>query len=382
MVPPPLAAAAVVNAAAGTLFSWSVLLPALETDFSAGSRAVASTFSTAIVVFALAVVVAGRVVDRYGPRRTSAAAGVLSGAGLTVTALAQHLVVLHLGYGVLFGAGSGLAYSSVVTWASTRTRGGPATAVGVVVAAYAAGPVVAGPVAGLGTSVWGWRLTVLLGAAAVTAVTVLASRRLPDGVAARRAPGGPSRRSDRPALTALWLLFLAGTLPGLFAFTYAADLATERGLPPHLGGLAVASMGIGNLVGRLLAGALADRVGLRWALRADVVLLGIALAALAWLPGRPALLVALPAVAVQYGALSSLLPTAVRRVCDPSRFGRAYGLVFSSWGLAGVLAPALRDPAGTSAAALASWLPLLAAVVVGLVAYERRLAPRGADGRR
>jgi len=374
---PPLAAAAVINAAAGTLFSWSVLLPALATDFSAGSRLVASTFSTAIAAFALAVVAAGRAVDRYGPRRTSAAAGVLSGAGLTVTALAQHLVVLHVGYGLLFGAGSGLAYSSVVTWTSTRTgsSSGSATSVGVVVAAYAAGPIVAGPVAGLGTSAWGWRPTVLVGAATVTTVTVLASRLLPDGVAARRAPGEPTRDSDRPALTALWLLFLAGTMPGLFAFTYAASLATDRGLPPHLGGLAVAAMGSGNLVGRLLAGALADRVGLRWALRADLALLGIALAALAWLPGRAAVLLALPAVAVQYGALSSLLPTAVRRVCEPSHFGNAYGLVFSSWGLAGVLAPALRDP-GTSAAALNSWLPLAAAVLVGLVAYERRLAPR------
>jgi OFA family oxalate/formate antiporter-like MFS transporter len=377
VVLPPLAAAAVINAAAGTLFSWSVLLPALATDFSASSRVVASTFSTAIAVFAVAVVAAGPAVDRYGPHRTAAAAGVLCGAGLTVTALAQHLVVLHVGYGLLFGAGSALAYLSVVTWASTRTGGGPVTSVGVVLAAYAAGPVLAGPVAGQGMSAWGWRPTVLLGAGTVTATIVLASRLLPDAIAVTDAePGTPGVR-DRPALAALWLLFLAGTAPGLFAFTYAASLATDRGLPPHFGGLAVAAMGSGNLVGRLLAGALTDRVGLRWALRADLALLGVGLAALAWLPGRAAVLLALPAVAVQYGALSTLLPTAVRRVCEPSRFGSAYGLVFSSWGLAGVLAPVLRDPAGTSAAALGSWLPLTAAVLVGLVAYERRLAKRG-----
>lgn len=354
-----------------------MLVPDLASDFATSSRVVASVFSTALALFALAVVAAGRVVDSYGPRRTSTVAGVLSGSGLTITALAQDLVVLHVGFGLLFGVGSGLAYSSVVTWASTRTDAG-STSVGVVVAAYAAGPIVAGPVGGLSTAQWGWRVTVLLGAATVTTVMLLGSRLLPGPVAVveprTSGTGGPA--SDGRALAALWVLFLSATAPGLFAFAYAADLATERGLAPRLGGLAVASMGFGNLVGRLLAGTLADRVGLRWALRADLGVLAVALVGLAALPGRAAVVLALPLLALQYGALSSLLPTAVRRVCDPARFGSAYGLVFSAWGLAGLLAPTLEDPAGAYAAALRSWVPLTAAALLGLGAYERRLALR------
>lgn len=371
----PLAAAVAVNAAAGTLFSWSVLLPELASDFPTSERVLVTPFSTAVAVFAISVVAAGRAVDRFGARRTSAVAGALSGVGLSVTALAQHLVTLHVGFGLLFGAGSGLAYSSVVTWASTHDDPGAKRSVGVVVAAYAAGPVIAGPVGGLSSTQWGWRTTLLLGASVVATVTVLASRMLPDAAVGARANAEPTvHRTEPSALTALWLLFLCGTVPGLFAFAYAADLAAERGLDPRLGGLAVASMGMGNLVGRLLTDPLIGRVGLRTALRTDLVLMSVGLVALASLSGEAAALFALVLLAVQYGALSALLPTAVRRVCDPSRFGRVYGLVFSSWGLAGVLAPRLHDPAAAQGTGLRSWVLLTVAAIVSLAAYDRLLA--------
>ena len=349
-----------------------MLLAALTRDFGTSGRVLAGPFSTAVACFALSVVAAGRAVDHYGPRRTSALAGVLSGTGLTVTALAQQLVLLHVGFGLLFGVGSGLAYSSVVTWASTRADAGAPGSVGLVVAAYAAGPVVAGPVVGLGAAAWGWRATVLLGAAVVTVVTVLASRMLPDApVGARSTPGPTARGTDLAASVALWLLFLSATAPGLFAFAYAAELAAQRELDQRLGGLAVASMGMGNLLGRLAADPLIARVGLRTALRIDVVLMGVALVALTSLSGQAAALLSLVLLALQYGALSALLPTAVRRVCDASRFGSTYGLVFSAWGLAGVLAPRLHDPAATDGAALGPWVVLTVSAIASLSMYER-----------
>ena len=344
----------------------------MTSDFDTSARVLAGPFSTAIATFAVSVVVAGRAVDHFGARRTSAVAGVLSGTGLTVTALAQHLVALHVGFGLLFGVGSGLAYSSAVTWASTRTGPGPTGSVGVVVAAYAAGPILAGPVAALSSAQMGWRPTVLLGGAVVATVTVLASRALPDAaVVARSTVEASAQATDRWAVTALWLLFLSATVPGLFAFAYAAELAAARGLDPRLVGLAVAATGTGNLLGRLVADPLVRRVGLRTALRADLVLALVALVALAHLSGETVALLALVLLAVQYGMLSALLPTAVRRVCDASRFGSVFGWVFSSWGLAGVLAPRLHDPAS---AGLRSGSLLAVTAVVGLAVYEHRPA--------
>lgn len=353
-----------------------MLLPGLQSELAARPEQLARVFSTAIVVFAVAVLGAGRAVDRHGPRRCVALAAASSGAGLAVTALAPGLLALHLGFGLLFGAGSGLAYSSVVTWASTRTGAHAGRSIGVVVAAYAAGPIAAAPLGAQTSAQWGWRVTAALGAIGVATVLVLASRLLPGAMSVRGDDGAPGMLlspSDRPALAALWVLFLAATAPGLFAFAYAADVVLEQGLAASTGGLVVALMGAGNLTGRLVAGPLAARLGLRRALRADLVLLVTALPVLAWLSGPVVVVLGLPLLGVQYGAVSSLLPAAVREVCAPGRFGTAYGKVFTSWGLAGVLAPAVRGPTGSYAAGFRWWLLAAATAAVALVAYERRL---------
>lgn len=66
----PLAAATAANGAAGTLFAWSVLLPAVESDLGVSRSTAGTVFSAALVVFAAAVLLGGRAVDRQGPQRS------------------------------------------------------------------------------------------------------------------------------------------------------------------------------------------------------------------------------------------------------------------------------------------------------------------------
>jgi MFS transporter, OFA family, oxalate/formate antiporter len=356
-----------------------VLLPDLQAELGVDSAALARVFSTSVGVFALAVLGAGRAVDHLGSARCAGTAGVLSGAGLALTAAASGPVMLHLGYGLLFGAGSGLAYSSVVTWATHR-RGTGAGPVSLVVAAYAAGPVAAAPLGTLTSALWGWRTSVLLASIGVTAVTVLSSRALA-GVAAvpSAGRGRPDSAEDRPALMALWLFFLCATAPGLLAFAYAGAMVVERDLASWLAGPVIASMGAGNVAGRLLAGPLADTLGLRAALHLGLALLAGVLLGLGWLPGPYVIALGLPLLALQYGAASSLLPHAVRRVSQAARFGTAYGWVFTSWGVAGLLAPRLHDPSVEYTTTFRWGLLAVAAAVLALALYERRAAKHRAS---
>jgi OFA family oxalate/formate antiporter-like MFS transporter len=103
----PIFAVVAANAAAGTLFAWSVLLAPLSSDLGVQTEDLSTIFSSALVAFALAVTVSGRVVDQFGPRRTTGLASFLSGLGLVVAGLGAHTLLLHVGIGVLFGFGSG-----------------------------------------------------------------------------------------------------------------------------------------------------------------------------------------------------------------------------------------------------------------------------------
>jgi MFS family permease len=98
-------------------------------------------------------------------------------------------------------------------------------------------------------------------------------------------------------------------------------------------------LNVGNFVGRLAVGPLSDRVGRRAALHGNSALLLIACVPLAAGATGLVALVALFLLGTQYGALSTLTPAATSDVVPSERFGTTYGLIFTGWGLAGLVAP-------------------------------------------
>ena len=145
-----------------------------------------------------------------------------------------------------------------------------------------------------------------------------------------RTPLRPSR-----LVVALWLIFGLGSAPALAAFAQAGELAGT----PSVVALAVPLLNIGNLVGRLVAGPLSDRVGRSAALHGNAALLVLACLPLAAGSRGPVALLALLLLGTQYGALSALTPAATSDAVPSERFGTIYGRVFTGWGLAGLLAP-------------------------------------------
>jgi MFS transporter, OFA family, oxalate/formate antiporter len=146
---------------------------------------------------------------------------------------------------------------------------------------------------------------------------------------------------DAPALAALWWFSLGALAPGLLPFANAVHVATERGVSPRGAGVAVALVAAANLAGRLCAASLVLSIRLFQALAPHLGALVLSLLAFARLPRAAAVVVGLSLLGVQYGLTSALLPTATQEVSRRSRFGTAYGRVISSWGVAGLLGPAL-----------------------------------------
>jgi MFS family permease len=377
----PLVSAAVVNAAAGTLFAWSVLLPALSGELAVPADELGIVFSTALVVFALAVLFGGRWVDLHGPRRAAAVAGVLCGGGLAVSALTESVLLLNAGFGVLFGFGSGLAYLSAVSWAATSGGGrGRAHAIALVVASYAAGPVVAAPFGTVAVDRWGWRLTLAVTAVVVSAVALTASRGLPGPVEPR--PGTPRAQredtiGDAVALSMLWLLFFGTAAPAVLAFAYGTQIATERGGSPGAAGVVVALMAGGNVAGRLLSSPLSLWLGVLRAMWLAQGALLAALATLVWVPAFEVAVLGLALLLLQYGLVSALLPAATREVSGEGRFGAAYGRVFCAFGAAAVVGPAvgalLHDVPDGYAGGFQACLVGAAVAVLALAVYQRRV---------
>jgi MFS transporter, OFA family, oxalate/formate antiporter len=332
-----VAGAVLLDLAVSPLFAWDVFTDSLRRDLAASDALLASVFSTGLVAFTAAVLIGGRVADSVAPRRLAllTAAGTVT--GLLGSATATSVGTMLLTFGVLVGGSTGLGYATAVRLAGTvPSRRG--LVVGLVVSAYAAGAAVLAPVAAALLMAVGRGRTFVLLAIGLGVVLALAAVLVPGGPANPHTPRERGRRTHhRPSrpVVALWLAFGLGCAPALAAFAQAGALVGT----PRTVALAVPLLNIGNLVGRLVAGPLSDVVGRSASLRGNSALLVLACLPLALGAQGPAALLALLLLGTQYGALSALAPLATSSAVPDERFGTTYGLVFTGWGAAGLMAP-------------------------------------------
>ncbi|MBO0688109.1 MAG: MFS transporter, partial [Candidatus Dormibacteraeota bacterium] len=171
------------------------------------------------------------------------------------------------------------------------------------------------------------------------------------------------RRLGRVEL-GLGAAFGLGSAPGLAAFAHAGDLLGT----PGAAALAVLLLSAGNFAGRLVAGPTSDRLGRPATLHTDAALLVGTAVGLLVSPSNAVQLVLLPALGLQYGALSVLVPAALGDAVPAARFGASYGVVFSGWGIAGLAAPVAAAAVSASVGWRATFLAFGAAGVLAWLA--------------
>jgi len=142
------AAGVVMQLALGAVYAWSVFRTPLVQAFKWSISEVTLTFTIAIFTLGVAAFVGGLWMRAKGPRIVGITGGVLYGLGVFLANFANHgLWVLYLTYGLIGGAGIGLAYivpiATLVRWFPDR-RG---FITGVAVAGFGAGALVTAPIA-------------------------------------------------------------------------------------------------------------------------------------------------------------------------------------------------------------------------------------------
>jgi MFS family permease len=103
----------------------------------------------------------------------------------------------------------------------------------------------------------------------------------------------------------------------------------------------VALMAVGNAGGRIVAGMLSDKIGRMRTLCGMLMLQGLIIASLLFIGESQAflLVVAATLIGFNYGTNLSLFPSATKDFFGLKNFGTNYGLVFSAWGIGGLVFP-------------------------------------------
>lgn len=102
----------VINVCLGSIYSWSVFRLPLQTLWSIDATASLLPFIFFLAFFALPMPFAGGPLDRYGPRRLTMLGGITVGVLWILACQAPNIAVLTLAYGIIGGAGVGIAYNA------------------------------------------------------------------------------------------------------------------------------------------------------------------------------------------------------------------------------------------------------------------------------
>jgi MFS transporter, OFA family, oxalate/formate antiporter len=350
-----------INLALGILYTWSVIKQFVPEAWGWTETDKSIPYSVALLAFAFATIPAGRLQDTIGPRTVAAVGGVMVAAGMVLASFFSVPLAWLLFFGVLTGAGIGFGYASAtppaVKWFNKKTTG---LIAGIVVAGFGLASVYAAPTAQwLGTSYGLQRMVLIFGIAFLVVVVGLAQLLKPPpagyvapgeapapttaaGIAAAAAADyGPGEMLRTPQFYLLWAMYAVGAGVGLMVISQMAKIATDAGLA--LGFVLVVLLAIGNGAGRILAGMLSDRIGrtntmlLVFVLQAILILLLTltvkdSIFASVFVLGLMAAL-----IGGNYGANLSVFPAVTRDWFGTKNFGVNYGLVFSSWGVGGLV---------------------------------------------
>lgn len=353
----PVVGGVCMNLALGALYAWSVFVLPLEREFGWSRAETSWTFTIAIVTFAASFILAGRIQDLRGPRICAAIGGTLVGVGFVLSSFTTSLLYLYVIFGVIVGLGNGFGYATPVPVASKWFPDKRGLVVGLMVGGYGAGSAIFGPAATSLIGSVGWRLTFQILGVLFFAMGMIGAWLLRNPPAGYRPPGWvPARsgavaqRSTRdystaemlrtPTFYALWIAYCLGATAGLMIISQLVPFARAAGLSAVAATFAITIGAVGNAGGRILSGWLSDSLGRLTTLRVMVLMSAVAMPV--WFAQREQLLLFyLLAVVVYwcYGTQLSVFASTTADFYGTRHLGMNYGLLFSAWGVAGIIGP-------------------------------------------
>jgi MFS family permease len=345
-----------LGVAFGLMFSFSVFLVPLLEEFKWSRGLAAGAFSLSAVVQGLLSPAVGTLVDRLGPRRVILVGAVVLGLSSLLASQITSLWHLYLTTGVLTAVGvcaaGWIATAALLAqWFASRQ----ATMMGLAFSGMGVGVLAVGPLAQWLISTHGWRsaylvlgIGTLVFLVPLVGIGVREAPRAPTSAAAResRAPGaGGVRVRAALATRGFWALFFAYLCTPLAVFTivtHQVAFAVDHGFPRMFVASIFGLTGFMSIVGRIVFGYAADRIGraLSATISYGCTAIGtLALLSIEYSPNAMALYVYALLFGLGFGARGPIITAIAAQLFPGRRFGAIYGYLSVGNGLGGAVGP-------------------------------------------
>ena len=265
---------------AGLVYAWSVLSTPIAAEFTGWTKAQLSlTFTLVMILFCIGSLLCGLLAGKLSAKNAVRVSAVLFLAGFFIASRCQSPITLYLGFGLLCGLASGLAYNGVMSTMVKWFPDKPGLISGVLLMGFGGSSFLIGKLyqawtpAGIG----GWRTSfVVLGIICCVVLAVCsfffvapgADFTVPAGkggraVAAPREDIKPAVMLKRPAFWLYYVWAIAVSAAGLALISQASGVVWEASADQTAASVAtiVGLISICNAVGRVLFGGMYDKFG-------------------------------------------------------------------------------------------------------------------------
>ena len=352
----------------GAIYAWGAFTGALqdpEGPFKYTASQTSWIFSAGLASFAIVMILAGRLQDKYGPRIIAVIGGLILGAGYIAASFTGTSFMLMLIFiGIVGGAGIGMGYvcpiAACVKWFPDMKG----LITGLAVAGFGAGAFIfvklAGSWMGLIAS-QGVNGTFLI-FGIIFAVSVVLGALLLSNPPAGWKPAGwnPPVNTDGSAkaevanLTQgqtiktvqfwmIWLAFVFSAGCGLMVIKCLKNFGVlEGGLSAAAAGSALGLLALFNGLGRVVWGTISQKLSAKY----SVVLMCLMQAGMMFfllgMGSKPSTLaIAACWIGFNFGGNFALFPLLTLENFGPKNLGANYGAVFTSYGVGGILGPVM-----------------------------------------
>ncbi|MBI2974484.1 MAG: OFA family MFS transporter, partial [Deltaproteobacteria bacterium] len=326
---------------------------------------------------AIAMIFAGRIQDKTGPRVVATVGGIVLGAGLILASLTQKMGGLSwfvATFSVIGGIGVGITYvcpiSACVKWFPDK-RG---LITGLAVAGFGAGGLVFAPIAKslieshnvmhtmltLGII---FLVTIIIGA---QFLSVPPADWKPENWQAKAIAAAPQKKDytwremlATPQFYLLWLAYFAGCTAGLMIIMNASTIwqsfaANQKIVGSVLdstvfdtiktaGATSVSLIAIFNAIGRIAWGKISDSMGSR--IKTLIIMFAICSASMLFLnrlTTYPLFIIGTGLIGFCFGGFLALYPAVTADFYGTKNVGANYGIMFTAYGAGGLLGPWLQ----------------------------------------
>ena len=329
----------------GTIYTWSLFNQPLVNMFGWELSKVSMTFSITSFALAFSTLFAGKLQEKIGIRKLISICGILLGIGLILTFKVNSILMLYITAGIIVGAADGIAYittlSNCIKWFPEKKG----LISGLSVGAYGTGSLIFKYIngslinsSGVLNTFLTWGIIAMILIVAGAQLLKDAPVKVNNGVNLKESNFSVKEMLKTKEAYLLFVMFFTACMSGLYLIGIVKDIGVEMvGLSTATAANAVAMVAVFNTAGRIILGALSDKIGGLKVILFTFAVTAVSVLVLSFVPLNFGIFFACVAgIAFCFGGNITVFPPIVGEFFGLQNQTKNYGVIYQGFGIGAI----------------------------------------------